>query len=143
LDEEKNLLEKDIDILLTYLTYFNDSKFNHIVIFATILFGQFQIKDLVFNNKSGNITLGIALAIYIGFTIFGIYEIFRIKFYVRRTVEYDKAIRLHDPNTFSVQKTSFKELMGPALILKNRILNHTWVILIIYGAISLGLLMIG
>lgn len=142
MDEEENPPSKNLNILLTYLTYFNDSKFNHIVIFATVLFGQFQIKELVISNKSQILLLSIALAIYLGITVFGIYEIFRIKFYVRRTIEFDTAIRLHDPTTFSVQKIEFKKLMGPALILKARVLDHTWLIIIIYLATSVGILFI-
>jgi len=84
----------------------------------------------------------LALAIYVGITVFGIYEIFRIKFYVRRTIEFDTAIRRYNPKTFSVQKRDFKKLMGPALYLKNYVLDQTYLVIIIYLLISITILLL-
>lgn len=149
-EKESNQEKDQLSILLTYFTYFNDSKFNHIVIFATVLFGQFQIKNLFLKNVDIHcdtffidiISIFPALVIYFGMTIFGIYGIFRIKYYARRTFEFDDAIRRYRPDTFSVQKIHFKELMGPVLFLKTHFLDHTIRIVLIYLLISLIILFI-
>ena len=130
----------ELDVLLTYFTYFNDSKFNHIVIFATVLFSQIQIKSLISNNITNTMLLTLALGIYMGIMFFGIYEIFRIKFYVRRTIEFDFAIRRIKPHVFSVQKGDFGKLMGPALYFKNHVLDYTYRVVIIYLLISLAVI---
>jgi len=141
-ENKSNPQDDELDVLLTYFTYFNDSKFNHIVIFATVLFGQIQIKSLISNNMADILLLRVALAIYLGIMCFGVYEIYRIKFYVRRTIEFDFAIRKIKPHVFSVQKGDFGKLMGPALYLKNYVLDYTYRVIIIYLLISLAVLLL-
>ena len=108
--------------------------------FATVLFGQLQISDLISRYKSNVYLLIIALTIYVGIVFFGGYEIIRIKFYARRTIEYDIALRNRHPQTFNVQKEDFENLMGPALHLKNHLFDHTYRIVLLYTLISIAII---
>jgi hypothetical protein len=148
-EKESNLNDNRLNILLTQFTYFNDSKFNHIIILATVFFGQFQIKSLAFTNinfvniiRKNWLAIVPELMVYLGLLIIGVWELFRIKFYSKRTFELDIAIRNHYPGLSNVQKQSFRELMGSVLFIKNWFLNHVYRLVGIYLLVSLFILII-
>jgi len=148
-ENESNLNENQLNILLTQFTYFNDSKFNHIIILATVFFGQFQIKSLAFTNinfvniiRKNWLAIVPELMVYLGLLIIGVWELFRIKFYSKRTFELDIAIRNHYPGSCKVQKQSFKELMGSVLFIKNWFLDHVYRLVGIYLLVSFFILII-